>query len=305
MKHTAYRMQLTGFFLITFLIVSLLLVSCDENEGVNHPDPTIALVSDTNYISSDTTFAVGQTYTVAIHTEYNGFSQLTNFIAKLNGERYMDLGIYKEVYDREIEITKGLEDIDEWEFIIRDIDGNDASTFLTIYKDQNIEYGEIDEFLNVKLGAQNNTDFGSFFSFSDGNDYDLEEAFNNQELMDMVYYYDDFDKLDENIISSPGGNIDDAFTGEFGMSNWDIRNTIRYSREKLDITVDEFDNAANDSILLANSFAFDNGGRKTKYLQAGDMYSFVTEENVTGIFKVVSTSGTTDGYIVFDIKIQK
>lgn len=305
MKNTAYRVQQKAIFLIIVLIISQLFFSCEEDEKSIHHYPTISLVADTNYISSDTIFAVGQSYKVAIHAEFNGFDKLTNFIAKLNGERYLDLGIYKDVYDREIEITKGLEDTEEWEFIIRDMDGNTASTFLTIYKDQNIEYGDIDEFSNIKLGAQNNSDFGSFFSFSNGNDYDLESAFNNQELMDMVYYYDDFDKLEENIISSPGGNIDDAFLGEFGMTNWTTRNTIRFSREKLNITSEEFDIAANDSILLANSFAFESGGRKTKYLQAGDMYSFVTEDNVTGIFKVVETSGTTDGYIVFDIKIQK
>lgn len=305
MKNIAYRIQKAGIVIIISMLMITLFLACEESETVNHTAPKISLVQGANYVSAETTLSVGEQYTVAIHAEYNGDNMLTNFIAKLNGERYIDVGMYKEVYKDEIQLSKGLEETDEWEFIIRDIEGNSASTFLTIHKDQNIEYGEIEEFLNVKLGAQNNTETGSFFSFSDGNDYDLESAFNNQEIIDLVYYYDNFDKLEENIISSPGGNIDDAFTGTYGMSNWTTRNTIRFSREKIDMTTETFDAAANDSILIAHTFDYGSGGRKTKYLEPGDIYSFVTSDNVTGMFKVVSTSGTDNGFILFDIKMQK
>lgn len=305
MKNGAYRTRKAGIVIIISMLMITIFSACEESETTNYADPTIRLVEGTNYISTETTLAVGEQYTVAIHAEYNGDNMLTNFIAKLNGERYIDIGMYKEVYEDEIQLSKGLEDTDEWEFIIRDIEGNSASTFLTIHKDQNIEYGEIEELLNVKLGAQYNNETGSFFSFTDGNDYNLESAYNNQDIIDLVYYYDNFDKLEESIISSPGGNIDDAFTGTYGMANWTTRNTIRFSREKIDMTTDEFDAAANDSILIANTFDYGSGGRKTKYLEPGDIYSFVTSDNVTGMFKVVSTSGTDNGFIIFDIKMQK
>lgn len=305
MKNIAYRIQKAGIVIIILTLMITILSACEESESVNHTAPTISLVQGANYVFAETTLSVGEQYTVSINGEYNGDNMLTNFIAKLNGERYIDIGMYKEVYEDEIQFSKGLEETDEWEFIIRDIAGNSGSTFLTIHKDQNIEYGEIEEFLNVKLGAQNTTEFGSFFSFADGNDYDLESAYNNQEIIDLVYYYDNFDKLEENIISSPGGNIDDAFTGTYGMNNWTTRNTIRFSREKIEMTAETFDAAANDSILIANTFDYGSGGRKTKYLETGDMYSFVTSDNVTGMFKVVSTSGTDNGFILCDIKIQK
>jgi len=228
-----------------------------------------------------------------------------NLIARINGDDYMSLGIFKETYDHEIEITKGFGDIEEWEFIIRDYAGNSASTNLTITKDQNITYGEIDEFLNVKLGAQNSTEYGSFFSFSSGLVYDLKRAYNNQELINMAYVYDNYDAFEESIITSPGGNIDDAYTSEFGVAKWATRNTIRFAREKSNITVAEFDAAANDSILIANNFSYINGGRKTKFLATDDIYVFVTDDNRTGIFKVISTSETDAGYIIIDIKIEK
>lgn len=305
MNKYTYRKLISKFspFLIVFFFFALF--ACDEEESQNYGNPTIHIVAEPGFVSGDTTIAVNQVFKIKVHAEYNGHNKLTNFIAKLNDDRYLDLGIYENTYDRIIEIPKGLIDIENWEFIIRDIEGNSASTGLIVYKDPNIEYGEINEFINLKLGAQNNSEFGSFFSFSNRTVYTLQEAYNNQELMDMVYYYDDFEKLEESIISSPGGNIDGAFTGDYGMSHWTTRNTIRYAREKLSITSNQFDQAANDSLIIANSFAFESGGRKTKYLEPGDMYSFVREDNVAGIFKVVSTSGTSDGYIIVDVKIQK
>lgn len=305
MKTNTYRAFVLKAIPFILTILLLILLSCEEEESNNNGDPSIQLVSEPGFVTGDTTIAVNQVFRIKIHADFNGNDKLTNFIAKLNDERYLDLGIYEKTYDRIIEIPKGLIDIENWEFIIRDIEGNFASTGLIVYKDPNIVYGEIDEFVNIKLGAQNNSETGSFFSFSNGNVYSLQDAYNNQEIIDLVYYYDDFEKLEESIISSPGGNIDAAFTGDYGMSNWSTRNTIRFGREKLSITIDQFEQAENDSLLIANSFAFESGGRKTKFLEPGDMYSFVREDNVKGIFKVVSTSGTSAGYITVDIKIQK
>jgi len=303
MKNMAYRLK--NIKMASLLLAALIfLISCEEESTGKYPDPTINFIVNPDYIISDTTLEVGETFKIGILAESNGHNKLTNFIAKLNNERYLDLGIYKDVYQRELVITKSLEDIEDWEFIIRDINGNSANIYVTIFKDPNITYGEIEEFLNIELGAQNNSSIGSFFSTSSGLVYNLEEAYANQQVIDMLYYYDNFDKLEENIIASPGANITGVYSGQYDVSTWEVKNTTRFIREKLNITTEEFDKAANDSIILAHSFAFESGGRKTKYLEPGDMYSFVNS-NTTGIFKVVSTSGTTEGSIVIDIKIQK
>lgn len=300
MKKMAYR-------IILFCFTSLILIgafSCEEDEKIDYPDPTISFNIGPDYISSDTTISVGQNFTVAIHADYNGYNKLTNFIAILNGDRYLDLGLYTESYDKEIEISKGLSEVDNWEFKIRDIEGNSGSIYLTVFKDPNIVYGEINEFLNVQMGAQNSNEYGSFFSTENGIVFNLQDAYNNQEIIDLLYYYDDFDKLEENIIASPGANLTGVYSGTYDVNNWETKNTTRFSREKLELSDEEFDTAANDSILIANSFAFESGGRKTKLLEAGDIYSFVRGDK-TGMFKVVSTSGTTSGNIIVDIKIQK
>ena len=303
MKYLAYRFCLIG---ILGLFIGNLLTSCDDNENPNYPNPVINIVSDSGYVHSDTTISVGEVFKVKIQAEYNGHNKLTNFIAKLNENRYLDLGLYTETYTREIEITKGLDDIEQWEFIIRDIDDNSSSAYLTIQKNQEIVYGDIDEFINVQLGAQNSSEYGSFFSLSNGSVYNLEGAYNNQDMIDIVSYYDDFDKLDKWVLASPAANIGDAaFPGNYALSNWTIKKTTRYSAAPINVSVEEFDSAHNDSILLANSFAFDSGKRKAKDLSVGDIFTFVLENNTVGMFKVVSISGTTSGNIVVDIKIQK
>jgi len=306
MKCTTYRIKITR--LVSFLLLAsiLLLISCEEDESIKRPNPTISILSNPDYVSSDTTISTGKIFTIGINAEYNGYNMLTNFIVKINGEKYLDLGIYEDLYIREVEITKGLDDIEEIEFIIRDIKGNSDSTSLTITKNPEIFYGEIIEYKNVTLGAQNSAEYGSFLSLENGIVYDLEGGYNNSELINIVAYFDDFDKLEEWIIASPGANIGESvFTGEFAIVNWETVNTTRYPSSAIDVTVDEFDSAQNDSLLIAHSFAFDSGKRKCKYLEAGDIFSFVREDNLIGMFKVVSTSGTTSGSIIVDFKIQK
>ncbi|MEE4196796.1 MAG: hypothetical protein V2I54_04065 [Bacteroidales bacterium] len=305
MKKNARRLLSNFYPLIILFILLFFLGSCEDEDSTNHPDPAIQIIDHPDFVSGDTTLAPGEKFTIAIQAEYNGYDRLTNFIAKLNDERYLDLGIYAETYRKEIEITKGLESIDNWEFIIRDRKGNFAQTALTVTKDENVEYGEIDVFKNIQLGAQNSPDYGSFLSLTDGSVYNLEEAYSYSSLIDIVSYYDDFDKLDKWIMASPGANIgDEAFPGEFAITNWDTTNTTRYSAAPLTISVEDFDAAQNDSLLLAHSFAFESGKRKAKDLAPGDIYSFVRDER-TGMFKVIGTTGESSGNIIVDIIIQK
>jgi hypothetical protein len=292
--------------LVTLIFAFFLMsTSCQEEDNHIYSNPEITLKILPEYVYSDTAISVGKQFIVGIEAQYNGHNKLTNFIAKVNGERYLDLGFYSEAFNKDIQITKGLEETDNWEFIIRDIEGNWSSVSIVITKGEIIDFGEIHTYTNVYLGAQNSALYRSFFSLANGAVYNLQNAYTNSALIDMVYYYDDFDKLEKCIMASPGANIGEtAFPGEFAIANWETINTTRYSKEKLTFSTEEFDNALNDSILIANTFAFETGGRKAKLLQPGDMFSFV-RNNKTGIFKVVSTSESSSGYIVIDIKIQK
>ncbi|MGE0088385.1 MAG: hypothetical protein AB7S50_02795 [Bacteroidales bacterium] len=304
MKKRTCRYFYNSLFVLLLILLTIN-YSCNEEDKNDFSDPEINIINLPGHVFSDSTISAGQKFIVGVEATSNGHNKLTNFIAKVNGERYLDLGIFSETFNKEIEITKGLSETDVWEFIIRDIEGNWASKSITITQGDSTGFGEIDTYLNVYLGAQNSTLYGSFFSLGTGTVYNLQDAFTNSALIDLVYYYDDFDKLEKCIMASPGANIGEtAFPGEFAIANWETINTTRYSKEKLSLSIEEFDNALNDSILIANTFAFETGGRKAKLLQTGDMFAFV-RDNKTGIFKVVNTLESNSGYIVVDIKIQK
>ena len=310
MKKLTVRNIILKFIIAFQLLILISLISCDKSEEEHNGNPTIEFITDNGYTYLDTTIAQLKTIKVGINAKYNGTDKLTKFYAKKNGDLFIDppLGIYANEYSWDIDITKGSEEKESWEFTIGDETGNYSSIYLDVFKkDTVIDYGEIDEYLNVQLGAQNNSSVGGFFSLSTGNVYTLEEGYNNQELINLVYYYDNYtDKLEESIVASPGANIEDViFTGEYALLDWQVRNSTRFSRSQPDISSVEFDNAQNDSILIANTFYYPNGGRKTKFLESGDIYIFVLEDNRTGMFKVVSTSGTTSGDIIIDIKVQK
>jgi len=70
---------------------------------------------------------------------------------------------------------------------------------------------ESSPFKTIKLGAQDNTTVGGFYSFSKQKVYTLEQAFADQVSIDLICFYelhnDNFTS-----IASPGANIRDIFT---------------------------------------------------------------------------------------------
>ena len=194
---------------------------------------------------------------------------------------------------------------EKWSFYVRDRDGRKSNTLsILLQKDSNSVYGNISHLPEINFGAQNNNDYGSFFSLSNGQIYHQDDAFNLQSAINLVYYYDLIEE-DENTIASPGANIDASFfPGQTGITNWTIRNTTRFElRENL---IDsDFDQCQNDSLILHNTFEFASGKRKSKNLEDGNIYAFVTESGIKGLFIVHEVEGEEEGRIKISIKMQE
>lgn len=152
----------------------------------------------------------------------------------------------------------------------------------------------------VELGAQSNGQNGSFYSTVDNKIYLLDEAFNNQAYVDLLYY---FEAGDENVIASPGANISEGiFSGDNGLTNWDTLNETRFSKAEMSRT--EFDEL-NDTTALKSLFDLDNNNRKAKSLQRDDVYAFRNHNRKFGAFKVEYVSGDSTGYIILEVKMLK
>ncbi len=288
--------------LIIFTLVLTVIIGC-EKETINHPPPTINFVTDTGYVYTDTILALGETFKVGIIAE-NPNVNLTNFIIKVESdtlEVFLDSGMNTPTLNYEKTLVKGIKDSEKWIFIIRDRDGKSDEISFNILMDSSSTYGNINYFQSIDLGAQNNS-IGSFYSLDEDSVYILETAFNNQNKIDLCYFYDFID-IDENTIASPGANIDESvYPGESGLSNWSTRRTSRF--KIANISEEDFLNATNDSLLLA-VYGQSEGNRKAKNLQDGIIISFKNNNGKVGLFKVNSVLGTDAGTINISIKVQE
>ncbi len=288
--------------LIFLATAALLMMSSCTKDAVEHPPPSIQFVLGEGYVSKDTTIAFGSPFRIGIQAS-NPSVNLTNFIIKLEGEileTVLDSGMNTPSLSYEKTWLKGLEEKEIWRFIIRDRDGKSSEISVAVSKSPDTQFGPVHYAQDIHLGAQLH-DAGSFFSLTSYEVYDLEQAFLNQTIMDLCYYYDFID-TDENTVASPGANIDETvYPGEHGLIHWDTRRTARF--KKIDITADDFYAATNDSLLVV-SYGQSDGNRKAKNLTAGDIFSFKNEDGRMGMFLVNFTSGTDQGDIRLDIKIQ-
>ena len=286
----------------TLIVILTAILGC-EKEKTNYPPPSIQFITDSGFVYNDTVLALGETFKVGIIAD-NPNVNLTNFIIRVKSdefETYLDSGMNTPNLHFERNLVKGIKESEKWIFIIRDRDGESAEISFNVAIDSSSAYGNIFYFPSVEIDAQNNVR-GSFYSLVEDSVFTLNQAFENQDKIDLCYYYDFID-TDENTIASPGANIDaSVYPGENGLDNWTIRRTTRY--KLTDLTVDEFESAINDSLLIA-AYGQSEGKRKAKNLQAGNIFSFKNEDRKIGLFLVNSVSGMDAGTVNISIKIQQ
>ena len=298
MQLTTYRVSLNHVW-VFLLFSAIFLIGCSKKETENLP-PSIALLDQAGAIIRDTTVGVNSQMTFAIAAQA-GSTNLTNLIIKVStsesSERYLDTSMNISGFSISKKFVKGLADAETWTFIIRDKNRLSDSLSLIIYRDTAIGFNPIIHIEALTLSAQNNPFPGSFYSFVANKAYPPDQAFENQEFIDLVYYFGE----DELTMGSPGANIETGiFEGD--LLNWTTRNTTRFI--ELDLPPEVFDQAQNDSLLIA-SYHEAEGKRKAKMLATGKMFSFKTTGLKYGIFRVLSTEGTDAGSATFEIKIQE
>jgi len=299
---TNIDMKIGAYRLLLIILVFSIILSCSNDEESGQ-SPTFEFIADSGYINGSTSVSPGELMKFKVHAN-QGSDKLTNFfieVRNINDDitRYFDTALYCSEFNWEGSFYKSAALDEQWMFVIRDRQGLGAGDNFYIYTDTNTAYNPVEIISNIYLGAQDNMDQGGFFSFENQIAYFAPEAKENQNIIDLVsYFYGE----DEIVIASPGANIEDGvFPENVSPMNWEIRNTTRFI--KTGLTQSDFNNAQNDSILIAN-YVDAEGKRKAKNLAAGDIYVFKSQLNRLGMFKVNSVSGTDTGLIDFDLKIQ-
>lgn len=287
--------------LIVVFIVILAISGCVKDDN-NYPAPVISFLTSSDFVSQDTVLKLGDQFKVGIDAS-NPNVNLTNFIIKVETdefETFLDSGMNTPVLHYEKYLYKSSNDIEKWSFIIRDKDGKASEISFNVGLDTASTYGEIVYFQDIVLGAQNSS-LSGFYSLEENLVYSLSDAFQNQEKIDLCYYYDFID-TDENTIASPGANIDESvFSGSEALANWSVRRTSRF--KVVDVSEEDFLGATNDSLLIA-AHGIADGNRKAKNMAIGKMYAFKNEDGRIGLFMVNSISGSDEGQVNISIKVQ-
>jgi hypothetical protein len=276
------------------------MIGCTEkDEGGD--GPLIQLNSGNNLISSDTSISPGQLMQFEVLGTKGNYN-LTNFIILVNDDStqvYYDTGMNVAAFNWNGTFAKSFNDNEVWEFIVRDRYSRSDKVSILIQNDSSIGPGPIKTYTDIVLGAQSNQNAGSCFSLFDQIVYFIDEAYNHQETIDIIYYFGE----DNQTIASPGANIEDGiFLEDYAPDNWLFRNTTRYI--KTELSPDKFNLIQNDSLLLV-SYQEGDGKRKAKEVGVSDVYSFKTQQTKYGLFMVTEITGGELGSVKIDIKIQE
>ena len=299
--------NMSKLFVISSIIAGCFIITGCKKENKIYPVPAIQFITKQGYVFNDTTLLLNNTIKIGIIAETNSDEELTQFNTTIDKDSIItsiDTGIYANKFEYEKKIIKGIAENEIWSFYIRDRDGRKSNVISITFKlDFASIFSDIKYIPSIIFGAQNNASTGSFYSLSTEQIYTQSEAYNNQSLINLLYFYD-LIETDENTISSPGANIDDSvFPGSTGLSNWTEINTTRFVYQD-NISPEEFDICNNDSLILSNTFEFASGKRKAKNLAQGYIYSFVTEDEKKGLFKVIDVQNEETGTIEISIKMQ-
>jgi len=285
---------------ISLLIISfvLSLYSC-RKETTSLP-ADIRLVSDSGFVSRDTALSIGETIRVGIEATANGANITFFHIGWNNGseQTLLDSGMNQSLLVYDLSITKTASESEIWEFLVMDRDRNFSSINLTLKRTSSSHYGPILTITDLVLGAQGNPDAGSFFSIPANRRYFLDQAFQVQDSVDMIYYFDQYDAT----LSSPAeSDAPSIFTGPTGISNWTVKNETRYDTTAIDPV--SFINSMNDSLILS-TYEPVNLKRKAKYLLPGMIISFMDPRGKLGLIHVREVVQGASGHVLMDIKVQ-
>ncbi len=287
---------------VSVLVMTLLGGACkkDNEEG---SDPFIFLSGEQGYITNDTIIKAGDDMSFKI-TAIKGTYKLTEFYIEVvtdHVERYFDTGINSPGLEWSGSFKKTFATIEQWNFIVRGRHGATSSITINISLDTSGSFGQLITYPLITLGGQNNINIPGLFSLQDSGLYTLDQANNDvdiQKKIELIYYYQ---SADLNVITSPGANIEPEVFNDV-IKSWTYRNTTRFMPTPL--TIADFNAISNDSIIIAN-YNEAEGKRKAKQLQAGNIYSFKTQNDKLGVFLVKNVTGTEQGSIEIGLKIQK
>ena len=301
--------------IITILLVAILIYACKKEEKIQ--PPTISFKSGDSYTKNGAIVQVGRKLYFGIQASSTK-ENITNFTIKKvlnNGSviTVLDSGLNASSLDVNKLLYQNVEDTVTWTFTVMDRARLSAHITMVIYKDPNSLFGGIFYYSSIKMGYQDNTNFGHFLDPSTGKVYFSDTATLNQSGIDILCYHYITSGSPSPILSSPGemdNSSIDAQTYYPDIVNWTARQYTKWdisidNGSYTPLTTTDFDNAQNDSLLIV---AYHDvwGKKKFKFATAGKIIPFLTAKGKKGLIKIITADNTDGtGMMEFALKIQQ
>ena len=306
-------MKKLSYLLGIIAISGLIFTSCTKDDDTEPQDlnPTITFQTGADFTSSDATITQGDSLTVGVICTSNATS----------GKKLESFRIYMIINNVTQPDIVEILDIDATTFSqaysitfpdvlagklyaeITDKDGKKNSVNFNVTVEESA--GPIHTYTAILMGGQSNVGTGSFYSTGEDMVYLANEAVNNQEKIDFVFFYGTTNQYS---IGAPDDDQVAIAHDATGVPTWTIKNATKFSSDAIanlnwaDVTDDGLiiSNASNVTVSLANE------------LVNGQIYAFETASTSSnagkmGLFKVIETSGTSgaDRLIEIEVKIQQ
>ncbi len=285
------------FISTIFLFCMLIFQNCTKESQSNIP-PKIEFLKENGFLSQDSAIPMGEKIKIGIISQKND-ENITFFNVSLENDSLktlLDSGMNSEKFVYHCNFIKTNAKSDKLIFFVMDKNRNKSTISLSLTKTEVSKFGKIKNFVSKNIGGQKNSQFGSFFSLNEGKLFTQNEASQQQNLIDIIYYFDIF----EATLSSP--NESDVASVFNDLTNWVTKNETRYHVTNL--TEKQFDEAKNDSLLIV-SFDQTLAKRKAKYVSQGQIFAFRNHSGEIGLIKIISVEKLNTGKILIDIKVQE
>ena len=303
-------MQLLSYPLLILLFIFVLFSNSCKKKSENAP--VLTLINETGYTYSDRIVAIGLPIKIGING-ISGDAPITNLVITLTTEYGTETALDSGLYTNELRFVKnisyGASAWEKWTITIMDKNRNKSSQTITLTKDTNSIFGQINYYPSIKLGCDKNLNIGSFFNPENASIYFIDSASIIQNNIYMILYYASLNAPPTDYtFGSPCDN--DVFTYFPQISSWSLpRNEIRYKFDSLTVSPQEFDLAYNDSIIISNFTSATIGKRKFKSARPGYVVPFQISIGALagkrGLLKIISITGQDSGFVEFAMKIQK
>lgn len=274
-----------------------------HKEAVTDDEPVLSFLNDSS-VYRDTTLAMGSMMKFRVQATGSEDNPITNLVVKADGAVYLDSGLYSKQVVYELSIQKGSLPVEVWSFFVMNKGRKSHTIQVSVRLADSSSFSPINTYDQVRLGAQSNTNVGSFWAPSDNTVHFLTSACQIQESIHFIYYYGvGALAVNECTLSSPNENdAPSVFTGPCGLSDWTTRNESRYLLTAL--TEQDFQQVTNDSLIIA-SYSPVLAKRKGKNAAPGQVWSFSIQSGKLGLMYIHETIPGIDGSILVTVKLQQ